>query len=266
MADKEDKAEGGRPTRRTRQGREGEAGEGKARGRPRGRGARERRSPPRLQQAFRRGRAPEADRAVRLQERDAGAAHRQDRAQHGRRRSASPTARRSSSAADDLAHDRRPEGRSITQARKSIATFKLREDMPIGVQGDAAQARACTSSSTAWSPSRCRACATSAASTRRASTAAATTRIGIKEHIIFPEIDYDKVDQVWGMDIIVCTTAKTDDEARALLEGFQLPVPAVSGRRSNAEARRQMAKKSSIEKNNRRRKAGRSSTPAKRAR
>src|SRR6266498_2804778 len=47
--------------------------------------------------------------------------------------------------------------------------------------------------------------------------------IGIKEHIIFPEIDYDKVADVWGMDITVCTSAKTDDEARALLSAFNFP-------------------------------------------
>jgi large subunit ribosomal protein L5 len=47
--------------------------------------------------------------------------------------------------------------------------------------------------------------------------------IGLKEHIIFVEIDYDKTETVWGMDIIVNTTAKTDAEARALLEGFQFP-------------------------------------------
>jgi large subunit ribosomal protein L5 len=47
--------------------------------------------------------------------------------------------------------------------------------------------------------------------------------MGLKEHIVFPEIDYDKVDQIWGMDIIVCTTAQTDDEARALLAGFNFP-------------------------------------------
>lgn len=46
---------------------------------------------------------------------------------------------------------------------------------------------------------------------------------GLKEHIVFPEINYDKVDQIWGMDIIVCTTAKTDDEARALLKAFNFP-------------------------------------------
>jgi large subunit ribosomal protein L5 len=47
--------------------------------------------------------------------------------------------------------------------------------------------------------------------------------LGIKEHIIFPEIDYDRIDDVWGMDITVCTTARTDDEARALLTEFNFP-------------------------------------------
>ena len=46
---------------------------------------------------------------------------------------------------------------------------------------------------------------------------------GLKEHIVFPEIDYDKVDQIWGMDIIVCTSAQSDDEARELLRGFNFP-------------------------------------------
>ena len=46
---------------------------------------------------------------------------------------------------------------------------------------------------------------------------------GLKEHIVFPEINYDQIDQMWGMDIIVCTTAKTDDEARALLKAFNFP-------------------------------------------
>ena len=47
--------------------------------------------------------------------------------------------------------------------------------------------------------------------------------IGIKEYTIFPEINYDQVDEVWGMDVIVCTTAKSDDEARALLKAFDFP-------------------------------------------
>lgn len=47
--------------------------------------------------------------------------------------------------------------------------------------------------------------------------------LGIKEHIIFPEIDYDKVEDMRGMDIIICTSASTDDEARELLKGFDMP-------------------------------------------
>lgn len=47
--------------------------------------------------------------------------------------------------------------------------------------------------------------------------------MGLKEHIIFPEIQFDKVEKVRGMDIIICTTAKTDDEAKELLKGFKMP-------------------------------------------
>ena len=47
--------------------------------------------------------------------------------------------------------------------------------------------------------------------------------LGIKEHIVFPEIDYDKATDIWGMDITVCTTARNDDEARALLTAFNFP-------------------------------------------
>ncbi len=47
--------------------------------------------------------------------------------------------------------------------------------------------------------------------------------MGVKEHIVFPEIEYDKVDEVWGMDIIIATTAKTDAEAKALLKHFNMP-------------------------------------------
>ncbi len=47
--------------------------------------------------------------------------------------------------------------------------------------------------------------------------------LGLKEQIVFPEIDYDKVDTIRGLDIVICTTAKTDDHARALLKGFNVP-------------------------------------------
>ncbi len=49
--------------------------------------------------------------------------------------------------------------------------------------------------------------------------------MGLKEHIVFPEIDYDKVDEIWGMDIIVCTSASNDDEARELLRNLNFPFP-----------------------------------------
>ena len=47
--------------------------------------------------------------------------------------------------------------------------------------------------------------------------------LGLKEQIVFPEIDYDKIDEIRGMDIVICTTAKSDDEARELLRGFNMP-------------------------------------------
>ena len=47
--------------------------------------------------------------------------------------------------------------------------------------------------------------------------------MGLKEHTVFPEIDYDTIDATWGMDIIVCTTARTDEEAKALLSAFDFP-------------------------------------------
>ena len=50
--------------------------------------------------------------------------------------------------------------------------------------------------------------------------------MGLKEHLVFPEINYDQIDQIWGMDIVVCTTAGTDQEAKALLKEFQFPFTA----------------------------------------
>jgi large subunit ribosomal protein L5 len=47
--------------------------------------------------------------------------------------------------------------------------------------------------------------------------------MGLREQIVFPEVDYDSVDEIRGMDIVICTTAKSDDEARALLKGFDMP-------------------------------------------
>lgn len=47
--------------------------------------------------------------------------------------------------------------------------------------------------------------------------------LGIKEHLIFPEIDYDRIDRIWGLDVVICTSARTDDEARALIDAFNFP-------------------------------------------
>ena len=75
--------------------------------------------------------------------------------------------------------------------------------------------------------------------------------MGLKEQIVFPEINYDKVDMVRGMDIIICTTAKTDAEAKALLRGFRLPVRELRPEKTNGQeelgreeqpARQKMAK------------------------
>ncbi len=76
--------------------------------------------------------------------------------------------------------------------------------------------------------------------------------IGIKEHIVFPEIDYDKAEQVWGMDIVICTTARYRRRGARAAFGIEFPVPAVRFRSSDADNQETlMAKKSSIEKNER---------------
>jgi large subunit ribosomal protein L5 len=110
----------------------------------------------------------------------------------------------------------------ITKARKSIATFKLREGMPIGAKVTLRRTRMYEFLD------------------RLVTIALPRVRdfrgipgdsfdghgnysLGLKEQIVFPEIDYDKVDAIRGMDIVIVTTAKTDAEAKALLKGFELP-------------------------------------------
>ena len=88
--------------------------------------------------------------------------------------------------------------------------------------------RACTSSSTAWSRSRCRAFATSAASTRSRFDGRGNYALGIKEHIVFPEIDYDKAESVLGMDIIVVHDGEDRRRGARAAARVQFPVPAVS--------------------------------------
>jgi large subunit ribosomal protein L5 len=110
----------------------------------------------------------------------------------------------------------------ITHARKSIAGFKVREDMPLGVKVTLRKARMYEFLDRLVNIALPRV-RDFRGLNPNSFDGRGNYAMGIKEHIIFPEIIYDQIDQVWGMDIIVCTTANTDDEARALLKAFNFP-------------------------------------------
>jgi len=110
----------------------------------------------------------------------------------------------------------------ITKARKSIATFKVRDGQPIGCKVTLRKARMYEFVDRLINIALPRARDFRGLSPKSFDGGGNYT-IGIKEHIIFPEIDYDKASDVWGMDITVCTSAKSDDEARALLSAFNFP-------------------------------------------
>jgi len=110
----------------------------------------------------------------------------------------------------------------ITRARTSIAGFKLREDMPIGAKVTLRGARMYEFLDRLVNIALPRV-RDFRGLNPKSFDGRGNFAMGIKEHIVFPEINYDKVDQMWGMDIIVCTTAPTDDEARALLKEFNFP-------------------------------------------
>ncbi|MBX3596206.1 MAG: 50S ribosomal protein L5 [Rhizobiaceae bacterium] len=110
----------------------------------------------------------------------------------------------------------------VTRARKSIAGFKVREDMPLGAKVTLRKERMYEFLDRLVNIALPRV-RDFRGLNPRSFDGRGNYAMGIKEHIVFPEINYDKVDQIWGMDIIVCTTAKTDDEARALLKAFNFP-------------------------------------------
>ena len=110
----------------------------------------------------------------------------------------------------------------ITRARKSIATYKLREGMPIGAKVTLRQNRMYEFIDRLVNIALPRV-RDFRGLNPKSFDGRGNFAIGLKEHIIFPEIDYDKVEDVLGMDIIVCTTARNDDEARALLKGLNFP-------------------------------------------
>ena len=110
----------------------------------------------------------------------------------------------------------------VTKARKSIATFKLREGMPIGVKVTLRKGRMYEFLDQLVNIALPRV-RDFRGLDAKSFDGRGNYSMGLKEHIVFPEIDYDKVEDVLGMDIIICTTASNDDEARALLKGLNFP-------------------------------------------
>ena len=110
----------------------------------------------------------------------------------------------------------------ITKAKNSIAGFRVREEMPLGVKvtlrGDRMYEFLDRLITIALPRVRDFRGVKGTSFDGRGNYA-----MGIKEHLVFPEIDFDKVDEVWGMDVIMCTTARTDAEAKALLKLFNMP-------------------------------------------
>ena len=110
----------------------------------------------------------------------------------------------------------------ITKARNSIAGFKVREHMPLGCKVTLRQAHMFEFLDRLVNIALPRV-RDFRGLNPKSFDGRGNFAMGIKEHIVFPEINYDKVDEIWGMDIVVCTTAKTDEEARALLTEFNFP-------------------------------------------
>jgi len=125
------------------------------------------------------------------------------------------------SAASDLAliAGQRP---VITKSRKAISTYKLRENQPIGCKVTLRKGRMFEFIDRLINIALPRV-RDFRGLNPKSFDGNGNYSLGLKEHIVFPEIDYDKTAEIWGMDITVCTTARTDDEARALLTAFNFP-------------------------------------------
>jgi large subunit ribosomal protein L5 len=110
----------------------------------------------------------------------------------------------------------------ITKARRAIAQFKIRENLAIGAKVTLRKVRMYEFLDRLINIALPRV-RDFRGLTDRSFDGRGNYAFGIKEHIVFPEIDYDKIDRVWGMDVVICTTAKTDAEARALIDAFNFP-------------------------------------------
>ncbi|KMK68251.1 50S ribosomal protein L5 [Puniceibacterium sp. IMCC21224] len=110
----------------------------------------------------------------------------------------------------------------VTKAKKSIAGFRVREEMPLGtkvtLRGDRMYEFLDRLITVAMPRIRDFRGVSGKSFDGRGNYAT-----GLKEHIVFPEINFDKVDENWGMDIVICTTSETDAEAKALLKHFNMP-------------------------------------------
>ena len=110
----------------------------------------------------------------------------------------------------------------ITKAKKSIAGFKVREFMPLGVKVTLRGARMYEFLDRLITVAMPR-IRDFRGVNPKSFDGRGNYAMGLKEHIVFPEIEYDKIDQMWGMDIIIATTARTDAEGKALLTHFNMP-------------------------------------------
>jgi large subunit ribosomal protein L5 len=110
----------------------------------------------------------------------------------------------------------------VTKSRKSIATYKLREGQAIGCKVTLRKTRMYEFIDRLINIALPRVRDFRGLNAKSFDGRGNYT-LGIREHIVFPEIDYDKVTDIWGMDITVCTTARSDAEARALLTAFNFP-------------------------------------------
>jgi large subunit ribosomal protein L5 len=110
----------------------------------------------------------------------------------------------------------------VTRAKKSIATFKLRENLPIGCKVTLRRQRMYEFLDRLINIALPRVRDFRGVSAKSFD-GRGNYALGLKEQLVFPEVNYDQVDAVRGMDIIIVTTAKTDAEAKALLKAFQMP-------------------------------------------
>ncbi len=110
----------------------------------------------------------------------------------------------------------------VTKAKKSVAGFKLREGMPIGCKVTLRKQRMYEFLDRLVTIALPRV-RDFRGLNPKSFDGRGNYALGLKEQIVFPEIEYDTVDEVRGMDIVICTTAKNDDEARALLSNFYMP-------------------------------------------